>query len=58
MLRILSVIEELTGVIPQLDGMLRRRAFLDYVGRLNWAVNAIMQEDMAGIGAVRRGALN
>ena len=52
MLRILDCVEELTGVVPQLDGMLGRGAFLDYVRRLNWALKMIMGEDMANIGAL------
>lgn len=51
-LRILDRVEELSGVIPQLDGMLRRRSFLEYVHRLNWALKTIMGEDMANIGAL------
>eukprot|EP01052_Picozoa_sp_SAG31_P002758 SAG31_NODE_99_length_25388_cov_12.710507_14_plen_279_part_00 len=43
MLRILDIVDELNGVLPELDGMLRRRTFREYVDRLNWAVNAIMQ---------------
>lgn len=52
MLRILDCVEELSGVLPQLDGMLRRRSFLEYVRRLNWALKTIMGEDMANIGAL------
>jgi hypothetical protein len=51
-LRILDCVEELSGVLPQLDALLRRRAFLEYVRRLNWALKTIMGEDMANIGAL------
>eukprot|EP01048_Picozoa_sp_COSAG05_P001519 COSAG05_NODE_51_length_23916_cov_18.924931_12_plen_884_part_00 len=36
----------------QLDGMLQRRAYVDYVKRLNWALQVIMGDDMANIGAL------